>query len=105
MNAKPDVSSPSEVGAVVARARAAREGWGALGAGVRAQRLAPLKDRVLDRAEAIAACVREEVGKPDVEALLGEVLPSADLVDYWTRSIEELLEPSDVEIDRLSYPG
>jgi acyl-CoA reductase-like NAD-dependent aldehyde dehydrogenase len=71
----------------------------------RAQKLAPLKDRVLDRAEAIASCVREEVGKPEVEALLGEVLPSADVVTYWTRSIEELLEPTDVEIDRLSYPG
>mgnify|MGYP001430232365 CR=1 FL=1 len=105
MDAKAETAPPGDVAAVVARARSAQAAWADLGVRVRAQRLAPLKDRVLDRAEAIAACVREEVGKPDVEALLGEVLPSADVVAYWTASIEELLEPSDVEIDRLSYPG
>ena len=52
----------------------------------RVRKLAPLKDRVLDRAEAIAKVVREEIGKPEVEALLGEVLPTADVVAYWTSS-------------------
>src|SRR5262249_3339643 len=34
-----------------------------------------------------------------------EVLPNADLVDYWTASIEELLEGATVELDALAYPG
>jgi acyl-CoA reductase-like NAD-dependent aldehyde dehydrogenase len=103
--ATPEATPPSKVASVVARARAAQRAWAELDVAVRARRLAPLKDRVLDRAEAIAACVREEVGKPDVETLLGEVLASADVVTYWTGAIAELLEPSDVEIDRMSYPG
>src|SRR4029453_8583464 len=37
-------------------------------------------------------------------AALAEVLPSADLVDYWTVSIEELVEPTTVELDALAYP-
>jgi acyl-CoA reductase-like NAD-dependent aldehyde dehydrogenase len=90
---------------VVARARAVQRAWGELPVDVRVRRLAPLQDRVLDRARAIAACVHGEVGKPEVEALLGEVLPSADVVRYWTSHVEELLEPVPVDIDRLAYPG
>jgi len=95
----------SPVNDVVARARAAQRAWADLTVDARARRLAPLKDRVLDRAQAIAACVQGEVGKPEVEALLGEVLPSADVVQYWTSHVEELLEPTPVDIDRLAYPA
>jgi acyl-CoA reductase-like NAD-dependent aldehyde dehydrogenase len=93
------------VGRAVARARASQGAWVSLGVAERVRRLAPLKDRLLDRASAIAACIHEEVGKPPVEALLGEVLPSADVVAYWSRSMEALLEPVEVPIDPLSYPG
>src|SRR5260370_14989222 len=93
------------VAAAVAEARAAQPAWAALGPRERAPRLRPVKDRLLDRAEAMAECVRVEVGKLRVEALLGEVLPSADVVDYWVRWIEELQHPTDVELDTLAYPG
>src|ERR1700689_1611522 len=99
-------SSPSDaVASVVARARAAQVAWAALTPDERVKKLAPLADRVLERAEAITACVHGEVGKPDVEVLLGEVLPSADVVKYWTRVVAELLDPVEIEIDPLSYPG
>jgi acyl-CoA reductase-like NAD-dependent aldehyde dehydrogenase len=94
-----------EVLQAVARARAAQVAWAKLSLEARVQSLAPLKNRVLDRAESIAAVVHEEVGKPDVEALLGEVLPSADVAAYWTRAIAELLEPSPVPLDWMAYPG
>jgi acyl-CoA reductase-like NAD-dependent aldehyde dehydrogenase len=94
-----------EVQRMVARARAAQPAWEALGPAERARRLRPLKDRVLERAEGIADCLREELGKPEVESLLGEVLPSADLVEYWTGAIEDLLRPTDVELDPVAYPG
>jgi acyl-CoA reductase-like NAD-dependent aldehyde dehydrogenase len=97
---------PSEsVAEVVARARDAQPAWAALSVEERVRRMAPLKDRVLDRAEAIATRVREEVGKPEIEALLGEVLPTADLVQYWTANVVEMLDPEDVDIDARIYPG
>jgi acyl-CoA reductase-like NAD-dependent aldehyde dehydrogenase len=64
-----------------------------------------VKDRVLDRAEDIAKKIHEEIGKPEIEALLGEVLPSGDVVQYWCDGIEELLDPQEVELDRLAFPG
>jgi acyl-CoA reductase-like NAD-dependent aldehyde dehydrogenase len=100
-----DTSRPEIVPATVARARAGQAAWGALAADERVKRIAPLKDRVLSRAAEIAALVRKEVGKPEVEALLGEVLPTADVVQYWSRHIVEMLDPEEVELDSLAYPG
>src|ERR1700738_2282611 len=94
-----------EVQRIVARARAVQPAWADLGAAERRRRISPLKDRVLERAVGIADCLHEELGKPAVEGLLGEVLPSADVVQYWTRSIEELLRPTEVALDPLAYPG
>jgi acyl-CoA reductase-like NAD-dependent aldehyde dehydrogenase len=101
----PSGRAAADVPAVVARARAAQRAWAELSVDARVQQLGALKDRILDRAESIAAVVHEEVGKPEVEALLGEVLPSADVVQYWTGAIGELLEPSPVALDWIAYPG
>ena len=100
-----DPTPASTIASAVAAARAAQPAWAALTADERALKLKPLADRVLDQAQAIATCVREEVGKPEIEALLGEVLPTADVVGYWTKVIAELLDPTEVEIDAMAYPG
>jgi len=100
-----DSTPASLVSTAITRARAAQPAWAALTADERARKLEPLADRVLAQAQAIATCVREEVGKPEVEALLGEVLPTADVVKYWTKVIAELLDPTEVEIDAMAYPG
>jgi acyl-CoA reductase-like NAD-dependent aldehyde dehydrogenase len=100
-----DTTSTANVSEVVTRARAAQPAWAALSVEERVKRIAPVKDRVLGRAEAVAALVRDELGKPEVEALLGEVLPTADVVQYWSKSIVELLDPQEVEIDPIAYPG
>lgn len=98
-------SSSSPVASAVARARAAQSAWAARPVEERVKALRPVADRVLAQAESIAAVVHEELGKPDVEALLGEVLPSADVVEYWSKVVAELLDPVDIEIDPLAYPG
>jgi len=35
---------------------------------------------------------------------LAEVLPNADVVDYWCDSIEEMLDGAEVDLDPISYP-
>jgi acyl-CoA reductase-like NAD-dependent aldehyde dehydrogenase len=103
----PDVqaTAPDEVARIVARAREAQAAWAATPVRDRAAAIAKAKKRLLARAEEIAALARQECGKPIEEAVLAEVLPNADLVDYWTLSIEELLEDTPVELDPLAYPG
>jgi acyl-CoA reductase-like NAD-dependent aldehyde dehydrogenase len=101
----PAVTAPGDVAAMVGRARAAQAAWAGRSIEERIRILAPVKDRVLDRAEAIGREVHRETGKPEVEAILSEVLPSADVVDYWSKSIDELLAATEVEIDGMAYPG
>ncbi|MBX3209110.1 MAG: aldehyde dehydrogenase family protein [Labilithrix sp.] len=93
-----------DVAGVVGRARAAQSKWAELPIGKRIKAVSKVKKRILERAEEIAALVHAETGKPDVEALLGEVLASADVVSYWAELVTEELEPFEAEIDALSYP-
>ncbi|MEO8799566.1 MAG: aldehyde dehydrogenase family protein [Polyangiaceae bacterium] len=95
----------ADLPAMVQKAREGQQTWGALSPYERIKVLRAVKDRVLDRAARFADVVHREVGKPKVEVVLGEVLPSADVVVYWCDQIEELLDPTDVTLDSLSYPG
>jgi acyl-CoA reductase-like NAD-dependent aldehyde dehydrogenase len=93
-----------DVAGVVLRAREAQLEWAALDVDVRVKKVAKVKARILASADAIARLVTDETGKPAAEALLGEVLASADVVSYWAEHIKEELEPFEAEIDALSYP-
>jgi acyl-CoA reductase-like NAD-dependent aldehyde dehydrogenase len=95
----------SAIAALVQDARKAQPEWAAKSPAERAEIIAKVKDRVLDRAEEIAKTLKSELGKPEAESLLAEVLPSGDVVDFWCKSIEELLEEEEVELDALAYPG
>ena len=98
-------TAPSDVASLVARARAAQPAWEAIPIAKRIRAIQKVKDRVLDRAVDVGALVHRETGKPESEAILSEVLPSADVVDHWTRCIEDLLVSSEVDIDSKSYPS
>ena len=92
------------VDAIVAKAREAQVAWAALDVHKRIKAIAGVKKRILARAEATAKVVHDETGKPEVEALLGEILASADVVAYWAEIIADELEPFEAEIAALSYP-
>ncbi len=98
-------TAPGDVAALARKARQAQAAWAKHTARERASVIAPVKKRLLARAEEIAELVHRECGKPIEEAALAEVLPNADLVDYWTDAIEELLEGTTIELDPLAYPG
>lgn len=95
----------SETAGLVDRARRAQARWSELDAQTRADALRPLARRILAAAERIATTIAEETGKPLEEAVLAEVLPNADLVDYWCDTISEALAPDTIELDPISYPG
>lgn len=97
-------TSIAEIPALLGRARAAQAEWAAEPIERRIRAASKVKARILERAEAIAALVHSETGKPEVEALLGEALPSADVIAYWAENIADELEPSEVQIDGLAYP-
>ncbi len=98
-------TSAADVARAVERARVAQRAWADVPVRERAAIIARVKKRLLTRAEEIAELVHKECGKPLEEAALAEVLPNADLIDYWTTAIEELLDGTTLELDALAYPG
>ncbi|MEZ4442561.1 MAG: aldehyde dehydrogenase family protein [Polyangiaceae bacterium] len=100
-----EATSPDAIAELVTKARGAQAEWAAMPLYDRIDAILEVKKRVLTRAEEIADLVHREVGKPIEEAALAEVLPNADLVDYWCTSIEELLDVQPVDLDPIAYPG
>jgi acyl-CoA reductase-like NAD-dependent aldehyde dehydrogenase len=79
------VTTPDEVTAAIARARAAQPGWAARPVKERAAILRRAVDVVISHQEEIVKTVQDETGKPRVEALAVEILPTCDFVNYWCR--------------------
>src|SRR5204863_8172797 len=61
--------------AMLEAARKAQRAWADVPLEERIRAVAKVKSRFLDRAEEIGQCLHREVGKPEEEAILGEVLP------------------------------
>lgn len=77
-----DSAGPVEVGAAVARARAAQPGWHASGIRTRVEVLRRFQQMLLARKTDIARRITVEAGKPVVEALLTEVLVVLDAARF-----------------------
>lgn len=87
------VSTPGEVAAAIARARAAQPAWAALPVAERAAIIARALDVLLARKDEICACVQQECGKPLAEALAIEIVPSCDFINYWAgRAVRDLAD-------------
>ncbi|NUP05274.1 MAG: aldehyde dehydrogenase family protein [Polyangiaceae bacterium] len=94
-----------DLSTALSRAREAQRAWAKWSVRDRADALRPLKKRLLEKADEIGRLLSDECGKPFEEGVLSEVLPNADLVDYWTTSAEELLASAPAELDPISYPS
>jgi acyl-CoA reductase-like NAD-dependent aldehyde dehydrogenase len=77
-----DSAGPTEVRAAVARGRAAQPEWNGWGIGNRVQVLRRFQQILLARKADIARRITQEAGKPQVEALLTEVLVVLDAARF-----------------------
>jgi len=77
-----DSAGPTEVHAAVARGRAAQPVWNAWGIGNRVPVLRRFQQTLLARKTDIARRITQEAGKPQVEALLTEVLVVLDAARF-----------------------
>jgi succinate-semialdehyde dehydrogenase/glutarate-semialdehyde dehydrogenase len=85
------IFSSDDVNHAVNKARAAQPAWAALTFAERARYILKAKDLLLDRQDGICELISQEVGKPAVEAMTSEVLPVANLMDYFARKSAKLL--------------
>ncbi|MDT5262485.1 MAG: hypothetical protein QOC61_1489 [Acidobacteriota bacterium] len=97
--------SPEEVEQAVARARAAQKGWGALSFRERASVVMRARSFVLEALDEIAALISRESGKPAAEAIMMEVVPTLDLMQFFARRTERLLRPEKIDIGLYRFLG
>ena len=83
-----EATSLEAIPEVVSRAREAQSKWAELSLEKRIKAISKVKTRILERADEIAKMVTAETGKPEAEALLGEVLASADVVPASYRTLD-----------------
>src|SRR2546426_2349490 len=85
------IFTPHQVQHAVARARAAQPAWGSLSFRQRGEFILRAKDLLVDRQDDFCGLIASETGKPMVEALSSEVMPVANLMDYFARKSARLL--------------
>jgi acyl-CoA reductase-like NAD-dependent aldehyde dehydrogenase len=89
-------ATPEEVREAVARARAAQPGWSALGVKGRAEALLEVAHEIHARMEDFVQTVSAETGKPAVESLSHDVLPTLLTIRYMGRIAPKALRPRSV---------
>ncbi len=94
------VATQREIEDAVARARTAQPAWRALGARQRAEAIAPLGDKLVQRADELGELLTREMGKPLSEGI-GEVKHCGSTLDETLREIVEAIEPDRVEDDNV----
>src|ERR1044071_1160236 len=85
------IFTAEQIQQVLARTRGAQPGWAALSFKQRAQYIFKAKTALIERQDELCELIARETGKPALEALSSEVLPVANLMDYFARKSGRLL--------------
>ncbi len=85
------ICSPEEVQKSLLRAKAAAASWAGRSFEQRATLVLRARDLLVERQDEICRLIARETGKPEMEALATEVLPAANLMDYFARNAKRLL--------------
>jgi acyl-CoA reductase-like NAD-dependent aldehyde dehydrogenase len=91
-----ECASAAEVDAAVERARAAQPAWAELGVRARVQILRRFQRLLHQKKEEVAGTITRENGKPQVEALLTEVLVVLDAARFLIENAHAVLKPEPV---------
>jgi len=91
-----ECAGASEVGAAVERARAAQPAWAELGVRARVEILRRFQRLLHQKKDDVARTITRENGKPQVEALLTEVLVVLDAARFLIENAHAALKPEPV---------
>ena len=98
-------SSPAEVAAAVARARAAQEAWRERPFAERREPLIRAAKNMLRRRGEVMALARDEMGKLAIEGLFNEALGPLDIVKAWAGIVERATARRSVFMNPLKFGG
>jgi acyl-CoA reductase-like NAD-dependent aldehyde dehydrogenase len=99
------VATADDVARATKRARAAQGAWGALSYAERGRVALRARALVLDEMDAIADLISRESGKPSAEALMMELVPTLDLMQFFARRTARLLKGEKIDIGQYALMG
>lgn len=97
--------SAEDVARAVERARGAQKAWAARSFRERASVIMRAREIVLAEMEEIAALVSRESGKPPVEAVSMEIVPTLDLMQFFARNAARMLRDERIDIGLYNFLG
>jgi acyl-CoA reductase-like NAD-dependent aldehyde dehydrogenase len=97
--------TPSDVAEAVRFARSAQPAWATLTYRERAKFILRARELVLAQMEEIAQLISRETGKPPAEAISMEVVPTLDLMHYFSQNTEKLLKRQKIDIGQYGLMG
>lgn len=95
--------SPADVAAAVLVARDNFAAWSTLPFRERAAHLRAVRDLMLDRTEQLVDVICSETGKLPAEAVLTELVATAELIDHYAKHGEKILAPEKVRPGTLVH--
>src|SRR5215475_8934108 len=101
-NGRVPLMDAAEVGAVVDRGRVAQPSWAKLSYRERARFILRAREIVLAQLEEIAKLISRETGKPASEAISMEIVPTLDLMHYFAKHTEQLLDRRKIGIGQYN---
>lgn len=99
------LSTPEDVRQAVRRARAAQPAWANQSFRQRAKVILKARELMLNEKEEVAELVARETGKPAIEALSMEVVPTLDAMHYFAHASEDLLRSTRIDIGQYGKMG
>jgi succinate-semialdehyde dehydrogenase/glutarate-semialdehyde dehydrogenase len=99
------VASAEEVRRAVERARTAQKAWGAFSYAERGRVVLRARALALEEIDAIANLISRESGKPATEALMMELVPTLDLMQFFARRTSRLLKGERIGIGQYGLMG
>ena len=99
------LSTTEDVREAVQRARAAQPAWAKMTFRQRAKVILKARELMLAERDAVAELVARETGKPAIEALSMEVVPTLDAMHYFAHASENLLRSTKIDIGQYGKMG
>src|SRR5438270_7315673 len=96
---------PEDVARAVGRARERQSEWAILTFRERGRLIMKARKIILKELEEIALLISRETGKPVSEAIAMEMTPSLDLMQYFARKTESLLQRERINIGLYGLMG
>ena len=104
-NGRAPLTCASEVVSAVDRARAAQVAWAKLSYSERARFILRAREIVLAQVDEIANLISRETGKPPAEATSMEIVPTLDLMHYFAKNAESILDRRKIDIGQYGLMG